>query len=180
MLDLGIKLDEESAKRADSILGELADRAENIEGGLRNVGEALLRTQDERFDTETDPQGRAWAPLSLSTVVQRGGSGHILQVSRRLRSSGAYQVSGNSLRVGINAPPYDVVHQFGSTHEIRAKNAKALRVPVIGAGGAGFAFLKAVIVSIPARPIVGFGPKDEEAARDAVEEWLEVEGISDE
>lgn len=173
---LQIKLDAKSTARAESILGELADRAENIEGGLRNVGEALLVTTDDRFVTETDPQGKRWAPLALTTVMMRGGSGPILQVSRRLRSSISYQVAGHVLRLGPNAPPYDTVHQFGSTHEIRAKNAKALKVPVVSAGGFGFAFLKAVIVSVPARPYIGFGPKDEEATRDAVEEWLGVEG----
>ncbi|HEY9212070.1 MAG TPA: phage virion morphogenesis protein [Ancylobacter sp.] len=178
-IDLRIRLDPETVARANRVLGRLADRAEDVSGGLRNVGEALLITLDDRFDTQTDPQGRAWAPLAATTVMLRGGGGHILTVSRRLRSSANYQVGGNILQVGVNAPPYDTVNQFGSTHEIRAKNGKALKVPVIGAGGFGFAFLKAVIVTIPARPYVGFGPRDEEAARDAIEDWLDVEGLGE-
>lgn len=173
--EIKIVLDENAASRVAATLGRLADRAENIGGGLRNVGEALLQTTDDRFGSQTDPQGRAWAPLSLSTILQRGGSGHILQVTGRLRGSISYNVSGNVLRIGANAPPYDTVHQFGSTHEIRAKNAKALRVPVVGAGGAGFAFLKAVIVTVPARPYIGFGPRDEQATRDAIEDWLAID-----
>ncbi|MCJ8142958.1 phage virion morphogenesis protein [Ancylobacter sp. A5.8] len=179
MLDLRIKLDEKEQARADSVLGELADRAENIEGGLRNVGEAILQVTDVLFETQTDPQGRPWAPLALTTIMLRGGSGHILQVSGRLRRSASYNVAGNVLRVGLNAPPYDTVHQFGSTHEINAKPGGALKVPVVGNAGFGFVLRASVIVSIPARPIIGFGPRHEEASRDAIEDWLAVDGLGE-
>lgn len=177
MLDLHIKLDEDDARRAGELLGRLADRAEDISGALGHIGEGLLNNTHDRFDSQTDPHGKPWAPLALTTIVQRGGGGHILNVSGRLRGSISYQVSGNVLRIGPNAPPYDAAHQFGSTHEIRAKPGKALKVPMIGAGGFGYAFLRAVIVPIPARPYIGFGPKDEETTRDAVEEWLEIEAM---
>lgn len=172
--EIRVTLDDDSRRRADDILGQLAEKASNVEGGLRNVGEALLRTTGERFDTETDPAGQPWAPLQLTTIMQRGCSGHILTVSGRLRRSISYEVSGATLRLGPNTVDA-AAHQFGSTHEIRAKNAKALSVPIIGPRGFTRIPLKAVIVTIPARPYIGFGRKDEEAAREAVEEWLEVE-----
>ncbi|MDR6952669.1 phage gpG-like protein [Ancylobacter sp. 3268] len=180
LIEVKVHLSPQDRARVESVFGDLVERTENIEGALPNVGEALLITTDERFDTETDPQGKAWAPLALTTIMLRGGSGHILSVSGRLRRSVSYNVSGNVLRLGPNAPPYDAAQQFGSTHEIRARNANALRVPFVGAGGFGFTFLKAVIVSIPARPYIGFGRRDEEAARDAIEDWLAVDGSSPE
>lgn len=171
-VEIRIALDEASQARADAILSDLAERAANVEGALRNVGEALLETTDERFDTQTDPSGGKWAPLSGLTLRQRAELGHgpgpILTRSRRLRGSVSYQVSGSTLRLGPNTVDA-AVHQFGAT--ITPKSASALRIP-LGSQGAVFARS----VTIPARPYIGFGPRDEEAARDALEDWLDVEG----
>lgn len=170
MLTLQIKLNEDDARRAEELLGRLADKAEDISGALGHIGEGLLNNTHDRFGSQTEPQGKPWAPLSGLTVALRGGSGPILRVSGRLYDSINYQVSGNILRIGPNAPPYDAIHQFGG--RITPKKGKALKVP--GPGG-GILSLKAV--TIPARPYIGFGPKDEETTRDAVEEWLEMEGM---
>ncbi|MFG1409502.1 phage virion morphogenesis protein [Xanthobacter sp. VTT E-85241] len=171
---LAVTLDDDSRARADHILGQLADRAENVEGGLRNIGEALLKTTDERFANQQDPQGNAWVPLRPLTVDIRGSSGPILTVSGRLRKSVSYEVSGGTLRLGPNAVG-DAVQQFGAT--IVPRNASALRIPLpVGTGGRNAASaVFSLRVVVPPRPYIGFGPKDEEAAREAVEEWLEVE-----
>jgi phage virion morphogenesis protein len=161
-------LDAASQARADKILAELEAKARNLAGGLKIVGEALLREQNRRFQTETDPDGKPWAKLAPLTVATRGGvSGPILRRSGQLMRSGAWQVSGATLRIGVNTI-YAAVHQFGAT--IRPKTAGRLAVPL---GDGGFARLKSA--TIPARPMVGFGPRDEAAARGAVEDWLAVE-----
>lgn len=176
MIPLKITLDQTTAERAEALFGELADKAENVDGGLRNVGEALLQVTDDRFTSQTDPDGKAWTPLAALTQEIRGNDGPILTVSGRLRKSISYEVGGGSLRLGPNAQG-DAVQQFGAT--IVPTNASALRIPLpAGTGGrneAGAVFSLKVVV--PARPYIGFGTKDEDAAQEAIEEWLEVEGM---
>lgn len=179
MIPLKITLDPKSEARAEKLFGELADRAENLDGGLRNVGEALLQVTDARFASQTDPDGTAWSPLAKLTQEIRGNAGPILTVSGRLRKSVSYEVGGSTLRLGPNAVG-DAVQQFGAT--IVPRKASALRIPLpAGTGGRNAASaVFALRVVVPARPYIGFGPTDEEAAREAVEEWLEVEAGSGE
>jgi len=161
--------------KADTLLKELASKASNVSGGLKIVGERLLREQNRRFDTQTDPDGQKWAPLTPLTRLTRGGaSGPILRRSGQLKRSGAWQVAGHTLRIGVNTP-YAAAQHFGAT--IVPKKAKRLAIPIpAGAGGRnGLSFAFAKKVTIPARPIVGFGARDEKAAREAIADWLAVD-----
>jgi len=175
-VELKMVLKKDDAGRARATLRLLSDRARNIEGGLKIVGEALLKEQNARFDRGEDPQGKKWQKLSPLTVMLRGGkSGPVLKRSGRLKQSGAWQVQGKTLKVGINTP-YAAAQHFGAV--IKPRKGKFLRIPVgagiAGRNKAGGIYLKKV--TIPARPIVGFGPRDEQAARHAIEDYLKVEG----
>ena len=160
-------VDASGLARADAALAGLAARLANPAAGLKIVGEALLREQNRRFETQSDPQGRPWQALAPLTVESRGASGPILRRSGQLMRSGAYQVSGATLRIGLNTI-YAAVQHFGAT--ITPKKARRLAIPMPGGRFAG-----AMKVTIPARPVVGFGDKDEAAARRALEAWLAVE-----
>ncbi|PZU89075.1 MAG: phage virion morphogenesis protein [Chelatococcus sp.] len=146
-------------------LEKLIQRAERKSDLLKNVGEALLETTDQRFEDEKDPQGKAWEPLKPLTVELRGASGPILTLSGRLKGSLNYEVSGDTLRLGPSAI-HGAVHQFGAT--IEGKNGP-LRMPMKG-GGAKYARK----VTIPARPYVGFGPEDEKATTETVQDWFDL------
>ena len=169
-------LSPQTQANANALLKELADKSANISGGLKIVGERLLREQNRRFDTQTDPAGRPWTPLSALTILTRGGaSGPILRRSGQLKRSGAWQVAGLRLSVGVNTI-YAAAQQFGVT--IVPKKAKRLAIPLpAGAGGRnGRSFAFAKKITIPPRPIVGFGPRDEIATRNAIVDWLAVPG----
>lgn len=161
--------------KANRLLDQLAAKASNIQGGLKIVGERLLREQNRRFDTQSDPDGRPWAPLKPLTRLTRGGaSGPILRRSGQLKRSGAWQVAGLRLSVGVNTP-YAAVHQFGAT--IVPRKARRLAIPIpAGAGGRnGTSFAFAKRVTIPPRPIVGFGARDEKSTREAIADWLAID-----
>ena len=147
-------------------LEKLIKQAENKPGLLKNLGEALLETTDQRFESQEDPQGRSWAPLKPLTVELRGSSGPILTRTGRLRGSLNYEVSGDTLKLGPSAI-HGAVHQFGATIEAKGK---ALRMPMKG-GGAKYARK----VTIPPRPFVGFGPTDEKAATETAQDWFDLE-----
>lgn len=161
--------------RAQSTLRELGQRARNVAGGLKIVGEALLKNQLNRFRDEADPDGRPWAKLRPLTVMIRGGAtGPILRRSGQLMRSSNYRVSGSTLRIGISGIQA-AAQQFGAT--IVPKKGTRLAIPIPAARGgrniAGVTFAKKV--TIPARRMVGFGQKDEAATRRAVSQWLRVE-----
>jgi phage virion morphogenesis protein len=120
---------------------------------MRPIGAALVETTLHRFETATDPQGKAWQPwspayakvtTSNSILRGRGGAGGLMQ-------SITSAVDGRSVRVGSNKI-YAGVHQFGAT--IVPKVAKAL---VFMLGDRKVVVKK---VTIPARPYLGFGPAD--------------------
>ena len=167
MIDLKIKLDERDAAAVDKVMTRLAQAARRPEGGLKNVGEALLEVTREQFASQTAPDGSKWAPLTPLTVRLRGASGPILTRSGRLKNSVNYSVGGSKLTFGLNTIDA-AVHQYGAT--IKPKKARMLRL----AGGGGVVVF-ARQVTIPAR----WGARAETAAREAVEEWLEAEaGVS--
>lgn len=176
-VEISLRLDEASQARADALLAELAARASNPGGGLKIVGQALLREQNRRFQTESDPDGRPWAPLAPLTRLLRGGvSGPILRRSGHLMASGSWQVSGMTLSVGVSGVQAGVM-QYGAT--IRPVTARHLAIPV-RAGMAGRnrdGYIRTMQVTIPPRPMVGFGPRDEEATRNAIADWLAVDGV---
>ena len=74
------------------------------------------------------------------------------------------------MEVGTNVV-YAAIHQFGGIippHIIRARRARALRIPGIG-------FRRAVHHpggTIPARPYLGLSDTDERVIQDLTEDWL--------
>lgn len=176
MTTLRIIPDPDSFAHAERELSRLARQTENLPGALKNVGEALLKTTRERFRTKSGPDGKAWAPHAPLSLRLGAKPGNMLRRAGRLFRSINYNVGGSILRVGANAPPYDRAQQYGAT--IKPKKGKFLRVPIPAARGGrnapGFMFLKKV--TIPARPYIGFGPRDEAATLREIKAWLALEG----
>jgi phage virion morphogenesis protein len=115
---------------------------------LRNIGAEVEAQTQERFDTQTDPEGNDWKALAQKTkdyYIKNGFGGGSLLVQRGgLRDSIESQLSGSwGVLVGATKI-YAAIHQCGG--DIVPKNAAALFVP-------GYGRLKKV--TIPARPYVG-------------------------
>ena len=136
---------------------------------LTAIGSELITSVSRRFETGTAPDGSRW-PESLRAKMT---GGQTLIRSGRLRDSIAEtgpQVSARSVEVGTNIT-YAAIHQFGGIippHDIRARRARALRIPGIG-------FRRAVHHpggTIPARPYLGLSDTDERVIRDLTEDWL--------
>lgn len=134
------------------MLGRMRRNVENLRPALLEIGEHLQGAVEERFRTETDPEGNPWEPLSAFTLANKrndqiltesGGSG--------LRGSIHYQVGKNVLEQGTNKI-YGAIHQLGGT--IRAKGGSL----AIGRPDGAFALVKQV--TIPARPYLGLSDED--------------------
>jgi phage virion morphogenesis protein len=158
-------------------LTRLSGKARRLSPAFKNIGEELLRSTQERFADQTDPDGRRWQPLKPSTLAGKtkrgyGGQG-ILTMRRHLRDSFRYQADSNGVRIGTNRI-YGAIHQFGgrtSAHVIRPKNKKALawpgaRNPVRGVHHPGS--------NIPARPFLGVSVRDKDRILEIIADHLEM------
>lgn len=126
---------------------------------LTSIGNEMVTSVSRRFETGTAPDGSRW-PESLRVKMTGGLT---LVENHRLWDSisdTGPQVSSRSVEIGTNVE-YAAIHQFGGV--IRARRAKALRVPGIG-------FRKSV--TIPARPYLGLSDTDERVIQDLTEDWL--------
>ncbi|SFT73913.1 phage virion morphogenesis protein [Halomonas saccharevitans] len=134
------------------MLGRMRRNVENLRPALLEIGEHLQGAVEERFRTETDPEGHPWEPLSDFTkankrndqiLTESGGAG--------LRGSIHYRAGRDTLEQGTNKI-YGAIHQLGGT--IRAKGGSL----AIGRPGGAFALVKKV--TIPARPYLGLSDED--------------------
>lgn len=119
---------------------------DEMDGFMKHIGEEFAGAGgviSTRFQTETGPDGEAWAPLADRTVRQRerkfpGAPMTILRASGVLAGAINYQAAGGQLRIGTasQVEAYAAIHQFG--------------------GEAG----RNLAAEIPARPYLGFSDDD--------------------
>ena len=114
---------------------------------LPRLGEYLLRSTQDRFKTQTDPDGTPWAQLAPHTKKRKKYNPQkILTLRGTLRSQMRYQVlDKHSVQVG-SALPYAATHQFG-------------RGP------------------IPARPFVGLSTADRQEIQAIIADWAAEKGF---
>lgn len=127
------------------------------------IAESLRTSTDERFDTETSPDGVAW-----KRSIRASGGGKTLTDSSRLRNSIHARSSEKGAEIGTNTI-YAATHQFGeSGRTIRAKNKRMLAFQI---GGKWYR-KKQVTIKIPARPYLGLSDDDREEIIELMEEAL--------
>ena len=143
------------------MLGRMRENLQNLRPALLEIGEHLQGSVEERFRTETDPEGNPWEPLSDFTKANKRGD-QILTESggSGLRGSIHYRVGRDFLEQGTNKI-YGAIHQLGGT--IKARGGAL----AIGRPDGAFALVKQV--TIPARPYLGLSDDD----RQVIDEILQ-------
>lgn len=140
-------------------------------GMLRAIGVALVEETNQRFEAGKDVWGTAWAKLNPAYAMIKRGPG-ILRESRMLQRSITFQVTGNRVAVGSNRI-YAAVHQFGAVITPKGAGALSFKLGVATKkGGVRKAFVHAKSVTIPQRPYLGFGPKDQRAVMETLEVFI--------
>jgi phage gpG-like protein len=168
MAGASIQIDIKGQAAIDKALQKLTKQVGNLKTPLREIGEHLLESTQDRFDREAAPDGKSWQELAPSTFMARmGGVGktfkkrgglrkaaqkklgamQILTDSRRLRDSIVYDADDAGLEIGTNAI-YGAIHQLG--------------------GPAG----KDKNVDIPARPYLGLDDDDRSYILEVVSDYL--------
>lgn len=125
------------------------------------IAEALRTSTDERFDTESAPDGSAWA-----RSIRASGGGKTLTDTGDLRNSIHARSSEAGAEIGTNKV-YAATHQFGDGgRTIRAKNKPMLSFQI----GGRWIHAKQVTIKIPARPFLGLSNADREEIKATIEE----------
>lgn len=129
-------------------LARLIAAGADMTPAMKEIAVYLSAETKERFETETDPDGRPWIP---SERVRANG-GQTLTLDSFLRGSIREDWGRDYAAAGPEASGpsavYAAIHQFGGT--IRPQSGRALKTP----------HGPRASVNIPARPYVGFGPDD--------------------
>lgn len=149
-IQLEVNLADGPLKRHMAALANLNTRDLLIE-----ITEYILDRVRENFQSETAPDGTAWKP---SERVKKEG-GKTLQVGGQLQDSYVSNILSDTQAEIGSGMEYAAIHHFGGktrAHEIKPKNAKALKTP--------YGFFRVVNhpgSDIPARPALGIGAQDE-------------------
>lgn len=115
----------------------------NLQPFFRDIGEALLNSTRERFNTMRDPEGSPWASLAPGYAGRKSKNAElILTLDGYLRGLLTVQTSKDALRIGTPLI-YGATHQFGDPAR-----------------------------HIPARPFLGLSESDVQDVLDALDDWL--------
>lgn len=137
---LEITLDDRELQAA---LRALLSRLGNLQPFFADVGETLLNSTRERFQTQTAPDGSPWAALSPRYAARKPRNrDKILTLRGYLRGTLTMLADAESLRVG-SPLIYAASHQFGRPE-----------------------------IHLPARPFLGLSDADRDALLDAIADYL--------
>ena len=124
---------------------------------MNRLGEYFQESTQQRFTTQTDPQGQAWGPLSPGYVKRKKkNQGLILTLNAYLRRGIHYQVEGQDTVAWGSNSVYAAIHNLGGN----------------GTGKNG---------SMPQRQFLGISAADEAEALDIARDWLhrKIHGLPD-
>lgn len=155
---------------AQKYLERLARKVGTVEPALKGIGESLLISTENRFDTQTGPDGQKWKDVKPSTRKRKKHS-KVLTEQGHLRGDVHYQVSDNQLLLGVGIA-YGAIHQLGG--EIKqegvtlhlkgtgrntrfAKKGEGTRTKTVNRK-----------IKMPARPYLGISRQDEADILDEV------------
>lgn len=86
------------------------DTVEDPRAPLREIADVVKRDVQERWDSETDPWGTAWAPRSVTTLEIRDKQGKD-PTPRAIAARGRLVDRGRSVRVGPAGPIARYFHE---------------------------------------------------------------------
>lgn len=168
----GVRLEYDAAAVL-SRLNVIAAVLDDPQRMLREMGEELLDSTRQRFNSQTAPDGSAWEPLKPAYQRRKKkNADRILVLDGYLKNLLRYQVTRDELVLGSDRP-YAAIHQFGGTIAIAARSQQAyFRRDKSGEVGRQFVkkarsnfaqrvTIGAHTITIDARPWLGVSAQDE-------------------
>lgn len=145
----------------------------------KQIGENQLRSTEQNFKNQADPDGKAWPPLKRATQkAKKRNKDKILTESRRLRKGINYRIAGDNIYVGIRLS-YARIHNEGGTIKRFARSRSVEFNVNRRTGTSRFAkrgkgnFAQNVTfsggtITIPQRQYLGVGKRDKEEIRQII------------
>lgn len=160
-----------SAEAVRAALESFVARMDKPTAFYQSVGEYMVGTAIKRnFDSETAPDGTAWAKLRPVTIKRREKAGQvpiaILSASRSLRNAIAAQPGPDGVRIGTPME-YAAVMQSG------AAQGKFGERKGVNKLGRNYRF-DLPWGDIPARPYLGLSAEDEEEIIRIAQDWISL------
>lgn len=162
-----VKVELDTSK-TEQWFGALIARGSNLRPLMQDLGEFLIETTKQRFQTSTAPDGSKWQPNAPATYlaylsafkgsfgkngrITKGGAGRAAGKKPLIGETGRlgreiYYQADDSVEIGSGLI-YSAIHQFG------------------GQAGRGLS------VTIPARPYLGISASDDAAIHDMAGAYL--------
>lgn len=103
---------------------------------MHAIGKELETRISDRFETKTDPNGKAWTPWQPATLKSYPKDGNKKLLDRRgdMLASLNYQADSHSVQIGFGQP-YAAFHEFGT--QKMARRGLLTANPETGELGAG-------------------------------------------
>ena len=153
------RIDDRDVQRT---IRRIIDKADRPVAFFKNVGEYLVRSVKDRFDSQTAPDGTAWTPLKPATKMRKRID-KILTETSGLKDSFIYAANNGGVRAGTNKI-YGAVHQFGLKGPVKIPAHKSRRTTVFGRKLSFPVWAEVrehtIEQNIPARPILGLSTED--------------------
>ena len=98
----------------------LSDRLLDMRPALDAIGMEIEGRVSARFESESDPSGRAWAALKPGTIrsYPKGGNNRILDRFGDMLDSLGHYADQDSVTIGFGKD-YAVYHEFGTRKMVR-------------------------------------------------------------
>lgn len=99
------------------VLSRLVARLDDLSPAMASIGTEMESRVGARFETESDPLGRPWAPWAPSTVATypKGGNRRILDRYGDMLASLNSQPEATSVQIGFGQP-HAAYHEWGTEH----------------------------------------------------------------
>lgn len=133
---------------------------------LNNLGEALLRVNQERHENEQAPDGTKWQDVSALTRATKRKNRILYDHGDLLRF--VYQVDGHSLRIWTADWKAKFHHLGTKPYTISPTKAKALKF------GGGIIRKRVNHPGLPIRQLVGFPESDQKLSAEVVTDHLKT------
>jgi phage virion morphogenesis protein len=121
---------------------------ERLKAPLMKIGQELVESTENRFQTKTTPSGTPWAENAPSTIKRKGKDSPLVDTGIFSRSF-LYQVEDTTLTVGTNYLSGPIPGIGAAVHQFGSRNGK-----------------------IPARPFLGLSTADEAMIVSEVNNYL--------
>lgn len=123
---------------------------------MKDAGEYMQGAVDDRFASQSDPQGRPWEPNTPTTLLRKRNP-RILHESPLLRNSIHYRATDTEMRQGTNLV-YAAAQHFGMKQGYAGTTSRGAPIPW---------------GDIPARAFLGFSPADQREIGQIIERHIQ-------